>query len=43
MSHKKASLDAQLKSAMQNQLDDVKVGLNQLHESLDDIKDISTK
>lgn len=37
---KKISVESQLKTAMQNQLDGVRVGLKQLETSLSTIKDI---
>lgn len=40
---KKASVEAMLKTAMQNQLDGVRVGLKQLESSLNDIKEIAIK
>ena len=40
---KKASVEAQLKTAMQNQLDGVRVGLKQLESSKSDIKDIDVR
>ncbi|CAG9578778.1 unnamed protein product [Danaus chrysippus] len=43
ITHKKASIEAQLKSAVQGKLDGVSVGLKQLQECLDDIHLISNK
>lgn len=43
VSRKKASVEAMLKTAMQNQLDGVRVGLRQLESCLTDIKDIDTR
>ncbi|XP_053612364.1 exocyst complex component 3 [Plodia interpunctella] len=43
ITHKKASIEAQLKSAVQGKLDGVSVGLKQLQECLDDIQQISLK
>ncbi|XP_047989697.1 exocyst complex component 3 isoform X2 [Leguminivora glycinivorella] len=43
ITHKKASIEAQLKSAVQGKLDGVSVGLKQLQECLDDVQQISVK
>lgn len=43
ITHKKASIEAQLKSAVQSKLDGVSVGLQQLKECLEDIKETSIK
>ncbi|KAJ2942695.1 hypothetical protein O0L34_g2165 [Tuta absoluta] len=43
ITHKKASIEAQLKSAVQGKLDGVSVGLKQLAECLDDVQQISNK
>ncbi|CAH0406996.1 unnamed protein product [Chilo suppressalis] len=43
ITHKKASIEAQLKSAVQGKLDGVSVGLKQLQECLDDVQEISVK
>ncbi|XP_073949310.1 exocyst complex component Sec6 [Choristoneura fumiferana] len=43
ITHKKASIEAQLKSAVQGKLDGVSVGLKQLQECLDDVQEISIK
>lgn len=43
VSRKKASVEAHLKTAMQNQLDGVRVGLRQLEISLNEISDIEHK
>ncbi|VVC89900.1 unnamed protein product, partial [Leptidea sinapis] len=43
ITHKKASIEAQLKSAVQGKLDGVSVGLRQLQECLDDVQQISIK
>lgn len=43
VSRKKASVEAMLKTAMQSQLDGVRVGLDQLQVSLTEIKDIKDR
>ncbi|KAL4715479.1 hypothetical protein ACJJTC_009105 [Scirpophaga incertulas] len=43
ITHKKASIEAQLKSAVQGKLDGVSVGLKQLQQCLDDVQEISVK
>jgi exocyst complex component 3 len=43
VARKKASVETMLKTAMQNQLDGVRVGLKQLESSLSDIKEIDMK
>ncbi|XP_063534588.1 exocyst complex component 3 [Cydia strobilella] len=43
ITHKKASIEAQLKSAVQGKLDGVSVGLKQLQECLDDVQQIGLK
>lgn len=43
VSRKKASVEAMLKTAMQSQLDGVRVGLDQLQVSLNEIKDIKDR
>lgn len=43
VSRKKASVEAQLKSAMQSQLDGVKEGLKHLERSVHEIRDIDVK
>lgn len=43
ITHKKASIEAQLKSAVQGKLDGVSVGLKQLQDSLDDVQQIDIK
>lgn len=43
ITHKKASIEAQLKSAVQGKLDGVSVGLKQLQECLEDVQQVSVK
>lgn len=43
VARKKASVEAQLKTAMQNQLDGVRVGLRQLEISINEIADVDHK
>ncbi|KAJ8721527.1 hypothetical protein PYW07_002302 [Mythimna separata] len=43
ITHKKASIEAQLKSAVQGKLDGVSVGLKQLQECLEDVQQVSLK
>ncbi|XP_034827059.1 exocyst complex component 3 [Maniola hyperantus] len=43
ITHKKASIEAQLKSAVQGKLDGVSVGLRQLQECLEDVHQIDSK
>lgn len=43
ISRKKASVESQLKTAMQNQLDGVRVGLKQLESCLANIEDIKVR
>lgn len=43
ITHKKASIEAQLKSAVQGKLDGVSVGLKQLQECLEDVQQVGLK
>lgn len=43
VSRKKVSVEAQLKSAMQSQLDGVKEGLKHLESAVHDIRDVDVK
>lgn len=43
VSRKKVSVEAQLKTAMQNQLDGVRVGLKQLETCLTEIKEVNSR